>query len=1291
MGLLDSQVERCRKEVVFGESNWKKGRRELDVESVESSRRSSRECKVRRRLSRWDGSRSSSSSIPSGESKLSEAGRRAKEESDFSYGNTERGSKLSTVHISEDTLGEVRKFVDDSWRERSNYPKGDVLDSRKVESLKGNGSLGSQRVKRMVEVHWDESKQTSASTHARKNGNRESSTSAAWKSSNRDALTGHTELNRSSEFNLQYNDARCAAYPRRDFNEESSRGREERTYLDQNLSQPRQNEKIHLDKKVHTDKLETKQDELRRSTNKFSETSVSHGIDFERASNIDGKNFTGMDVSSNLVQNSLLVSTDKKVHTGLQAFEENIIKGRKESLSTLDDTVQLRRGEGSWIDSRAVKHNDSGRNPQMHGKVLEAQGDHSEATSHLKEKRVREIGFRTNLVSSPSPVSKDIGTQVDMNGANEELSWLSVNNNIRFNCSRSPPDDRVEPQGYNAPPALKLVSSMTEPLNQEYPRCYLQHGKGMDSERDADVFYYTRDSNRGISSRKETYSSSEENKKGTSLDNESIVLQEWKDKQAKTPLGETSQSTSLQTELTRSSHGTSSLLYSHREVDNQSSRVDIQQIRNSTSLSNRRYNGSSALHASNANTLEEFVVLNESANSPNISSENKIEEPGSRNCQETLRSENQNANSSTMIMQERERQMFKKESSQSKTVKMASSGGASVEWSVQTQIEVDNQLNNDAIESARRFNKSSAMYGDEFVDKVRQEIASMNQSCSTGIQIEEMMQSEGQETTSMQIGDLNESRQYRDERSMKEGRGQCSFGLEMKGPSDEMWDVQGISSQGPSNIKVVEESPAKKAMGFSTTIPTSENSITRKSYKSLWSFVADIIRMGWVRQGQSHSTTDKRPSSNESLSSEAWFSGPEPDEDATGDDTHDIEKIGLLKKSAPLKESDKVAFEESKDKDKLTMGENSPTSSGFLEIGSASALSETENIEQAQANEAILSGVGTVDLQFGKEADSAFHYIPKAERSTEGGKSKVLKPSSSYSVGLMAKGFSSRLTQLLDIEHIEDDQVTGIDVASKLGDDIQKMGIHSFEEKLPEGGGNETEMRQRKLQRNKQVLREQFDEWEEAFKRETDQKNIDEYFMREAILEAKKGADVWEVPVGAVLVQNGKIIARGCNMVEELRDSTAHAEMICIREASALLRTWRLSETTLYVTLEPCPMCAGAILQARIDTVVWGAPNRLLGADGSWVRLFPGGDEGSSSMHLPGQTVGPVHPFHPKIIIRRGILATECGDVMQQFFKLRRKKEKKHETSPPSGLPVSNRPTKFFAKLHHIFGLMFCL
>ncbi|KAI7747979.1 hypothetical protein M8C21_027903, partial [Ambrosia artemisiifolia] len=219
-----------------------------------------------------------------------------------------------------------------------------------------------------------------------------------------------------------------------------------------------------------------------------------------------------------------------------------------------------------------------------------------------------------------------------------------------------------------------------------------------------------------------------------------------------------------------------------------------------------------------------------------------------------------------------------------------------------------------------------------------------------------------------------------------------------------------------------------------------------------------------------------------------------------------------------------------------------------------------------------------------------------------------------------------------------------------------------------------TELKRRKLVHKDQVFNDKYDEWEETYNLENNQQKEDEMFMREALLEAKKAADVWEVPVGAVLVKDGKIIARGHNMVEELQDSTAHAEMICIRKASTVSSSWRLSDTTLYVTLEPCPMCAGAILQARIHTVVWGAPNKLLGADGSWVRLFCDADGGSSSMPTD-MPPAPPHPFHPNMAVRRGVMAAECAEVMQQFFRLRRKK--KTEPQPPNlPSPGSNKANK---------------
>ncbi len=149
----------------------------------------------------------------------------------------------------------------------------------------------------------------------------------------------------------------------------------------------------------------------------------------------------------------------------------------------------------------------------------------------------------------------------------------------------------------------------------------------------------------------------------------------------------------------------------------------------------------------------------------------------------------------------------------------------------------------------------------------------------------------------------------------------------------------------------------------------------------------------------------------------------------------------------------------------------------------------------------------------------------------------------------------------------------------------------------------------------------------------------DERFMREALKEAIKAFDQDEVPVGAVLVHKGRIIARGFNQVEMLKSATAHAEMLCITSASTCIGNWRLNETTLYCTLEPCCMCAGAMLLSRVSCLVWGAPDLRLGANGSFIDLFDN-----------------KHPFHT-IEIRKKVLETECADIMKRFFQIQRKKK----------------------------------
>ena len=146
----------------------------------------------------------------------------------------------------------------------------------------------------------------------------------------------------------------------------------------------------------------------------------------------------------------------------------------------------------------------------------------------------------------------------------------------------------------------------------------------------------------------------------------------------------------------------------------------------------------------------------------------------------------------------------------------------------------------------------------------------------------------------------------------------------------------------------------------------------------------------------------------------------------------------------------------------------------------------------------------------------------------------------------------------------------------------------------------------------------------------------DEYFMRKALIEANKAFSKEEVPVGAVLVCNNQVIARGHNQVEMLKDATAHAEMLCLTAGASALDNWRLADTTLYCTLEPCSMCAGAMLLSRISRLVWGAPDLRHGANGSWIDLFI-----------------EKHPTHT-IEITRGILEAECAALMTEFFQKRR-------------------------------------
>lgn len=143
----------------------------------------------------------------------------------------------------------------------------------------------------------------------------------------------------------------------------------------------------------------------------------------------------------------------------------------------------------------------------------------------------------------------------------------------------------------------------------------------------------------------------------------------------------------------------------------------------------------------------------------------------------------------------------------------------------------------------------------------------------------------------------------------------------------------------------------------------------------------------------------------------------------------------------------------------------------------------------------------------------------------------------------------------------------------------------------------------------------------------------DKEFMQMALDVAKEAYRAEEVPVGAVLVKEGEIIARGNNQRERLQDPTAHAEILAIRAAAEVMGSWRLTDTTMYVTLEPCAMCAGAIIQARITRLVFGTHDPKAGACGS-------------ICDLTNET-----RFNHHVIVQSGILAEDCRHLLQQFFQ----------------------------------------
>jgi tRNA(adenine34) deaminase len=160
----------------------------------------------------------------------------------------------------------------------------------------------------------------------------------------------------------------------------------------------------------------------------------------------------------------------------------------------------------------------------------------------------------------------------------------------------------------------------------------------------------------------------------------------------------------------------------------------------------------------------------------------------------------------------------------------------------------------------------------------------------------------------------------------------------------------------------------------------------------------------------------------------------------------------------------------------------------------------------------------------------------------------------------------------------------------------------------------------------------------------------DHYFMGEALRQAARAYEAEEVPVGAVVVREGRIIARAFNQVELLRDATAHAEMLAMTQAEQAVGDWRLTDCTLYVTKEPCPMCAGAIVHVRLARVVFGASDPKGGAAGGVVNL----------LQFP--------PLNHQCAITSGVCEAECRSLLQTFFAEQREKQKSETHLPDAGL-----------------------
>lgn len=359
----------------------------------------------------------------------------------------------------------------------------------------------------------------------------------------------------------------------------------------------------------------------------------------------------------------------------------------------------------------------------------------------------------------------------------------------------------------------------------------------------------------------------------------------------------------------------------------------------------------------------------------------------------------------------------------------------------------------DALGSADKSQKFSTHFVDEFVEKARHEVSASEvekekkTSKTTVIHEHEQYKQKGHQNGS---GDS----QPKDRDSRRSSR---SSGA--KGPSDEMWDV--------NNPSITIEEPPE------TVKPEGGTQDVRRSGRSMWGMISDIVRMRWGPHSETHnSRSGGKSSPNQSTSSEAWFSGHEHD-GYVGDN---VNKERISVPQSVDQQHEGVIGQSQLETSSLISSLESNTESELASKSRSSSIEETyaEHLE------------GTSGIAISKPTFP----LPAIRMR----RSPVIEE---ISGGTTDSSGSGTLVEMKEVSGTE---------------------------------GQDGELKRRKLQRNKQVPKDRFDEWEEAFTVETEQRKVDEMFMKEALLEAKKAGDMWEVPVGAVLVQHGKIIARGYNL-----------------------------------------------------------------------------------------------------------------------------------------------------------------